>query len=239
MSLKHPIRLRSVSQTHITEDAHTYLLALESLEQCIPVARTLQSHLISDSLRSKVIDWVIEIHYKFQSSPRTLYLTVKLIDCFMSKTHGLCPNDLHLLSLSCVYLSSKYEDLFPIQLLSVAQIIGQCAIPKEEILAKERELLSLMDFNLHIPVLYDFIAAFFSEAEEEVQQLGWLIADISLTSAQLSSVPASRLAQAIFVFCTKGNGLTREHHFIADTVKSFKRDPDRFRSIYVKHKISS
>ena len=41
---------------------------------------------INPSMREILTDWLIEVHLKFKLLPETLYLTVNLIDRFLSTT---------------------------------------------------------------------------------------------------------------------------------------------------------
>lgn len=40
---------------------------------------------IDETIRSTLIDWLIQIHYNFKLLPESLFLTVNLIDRFLSK----------------------------------------------------------------------------------------------------------------------------------------------------------
>ena len=40
---------------------------------------------INDKMRAILIDWLIEVHYKFKLLPETLYLTVNIIDRYLDK----------------------------------------------------------------------------------------------------------------------------------------------------------
>ena len=40
---------------------------------------------INEKMRSILIDWLIDVHNKFQLIPETLFLTINLIDRFLDK----------------------------------------------------------------------------------------------------------------------------------------------------------
>jgi hypothetical protein len=40
---------------------------------------------LNESMRAVVIDWLIDVHAKFMLLPETLFLTVNLIDRYLSK----------------------------------------------------------------------------------------------------------------------------------------------------------
>jgi len=46
-----------------------------------------QQEQISERMRAILVDWLIEVHFKFKLFPETLFLTINLLDRFMSKVH--------------------------------------------------------------------------------------------------------------------------------------------------------
>jgi hypothetical protein len=40
---------------------------------------------INEKMRAILIDWLIEVHYKFKLLPETLFLTVNLIDRYLER----------------------------------------------------------------------------------------------------------------------------------------------------------
>lgn len=45
---------------------------------------TLQND-INEKMRAILVDWLIEVHYKFKLLPETLFLTINLIDRYLEK----------------------------------------------------------------------------------------------------------------------------------------------------------
>lgn len=45
----------------------------------------LQQTEISDKMRGILLDWLIDLHFKFKMFPQTLYMTVMIIDKYLSK----------------------------------------------------------------------------------------------------------------------------------------------------------
>ena len=44
---------------------------------------------INERMRSILVDWLVEVHLKFKLVPETLYLTVNIIDHYLTKTEVL------------------------------------------------------------------------------------------------------------------------------------------------------
>lgn len=66
---------------------------------------------INAKMRSILVDWLIEVHHKFELTPETLYLTVNIVDRFLSVK--LVPRrELQLVGISSMLLASKYEEIW-------------------------------------------------------------------------------------------------------------------------------
>lgn len=46
---------------------------------------TLQKNTIHPKMRAILVDWLVDVHLKFKLVPETLFLTVNLIDRYLSK----------------------------------------------------------------------------------------------------------------------------------------------------------
>lgn len=77
---------------------------------------------INESMRGILVDWLIDVHRKFELSLETLYLTVNIIDRFLAiKT--VPRRELQLVGISAMLMASKYEEIWPPQVCSNA-ILG-------------------------------------------------------------------------------------------------------------------
>ncbi|KAA3476794.1 cyclin-A2-2-like [Gossypium australe] len=65
---------------------------------------------ITPSMRAILIDWLVEVSEEYKLVPDTLYLTVSLIDRFLS--HNVIEKQrLQLVGVSCMLIASKYEEI--------------------------------------------------------------------------------------------------------------------------------
>ncbi|KAG7568089.1 Retrotransposon gag domain [Arabidopsis thaliana x Arabidopsis arenosa] len=65
---------------------------------------------LSEKMRSILIDWLVDVHMKFELMPETLYLTINLVDRFQSLT--MVPRrELQLLGLGAMLIACKYEEI--------------------------------------------------------------------------------------------------------------------------------
>jgi len=71
---------------HVSEfcqDIHTNMLKNETKWNPNPTYMSTQQK-IEETIRSKLIDWLIQIHYNFKLLPESLFLTVNVIDRYFS-----------------------------------------------------------------------------------------------------------------------------------------------------------
>ena len=66
---------------------------------------------INEKMRAILVDWLIDVHHKFELSPETLYLTVNIIDRFLS-VKNVPRRELQLLGISATLMASKYEEIW-------------------------------------------------------------------------------------------------------------------------------
>ncbi|GAB4850546.1 G2/mitotic-specific cyclin S13-6, variant 2 [Ancistrocladus abbreviatus] len=66
---------------------------------------------INERMRSILVDWLIEVHHKFELRPETLYLTINIIDRFLSLI-TVPRKELQLVGISSMLIASKYEEIW-------------------------------------------------------------------------------------------------------------------------------
>lgn len=102
---------------------------------------------IDESIRSTLVDWLIQIHYNFKLWPETLFLTVNVIDRFFSQ-HLIQKRDVQLVGIAALLMVTKYEEIYPPTLKDFIYITGD-AYSSDEIIEMERNILFALDFDLN------------------------------------------------------------------------------------------
>ena len=78
---------------------------------------------INESMRCILVDWLIEVHYKFKLFPETLYLTVNILDRFLSDSDEIITKrDLQLVGVTSLLVSAKYEEMYVPELRDLTYI---------------------------------------------------------------------------------------------------------------------
>jgi cyclin B len=64
---------------------------------------------VDERIRSILLDWLIELHFKLKMFPQTLYMVVMIIDCcFVTKS--VSKDNMQLIGAAALYIEVKYEE---------------------------------------------------------------------------------------------------------------------------------
>eukprot|EP01018_Ginkgo_biloba_P032398 Gb_27795 [translate_table: standard] len=92
------------------EDIYKFYRKTENLS-CVPPDYMSRQVEINDKMRAILIDWLIEVHLKFELMPETLYLTTNIIDRYLS-TQTVPRRKLQLVGLTAMLIACKYEEIW-------------------------------------------------------------------------------------------------------------------------------
>lgn len=66
---------------------------------------------INEQMRAILVDWLVDVHRKFELSPETFYLTINIIDRFLA-VKTVPRRELQLVGISAMLTASKYEEIW-------------------------------------------------------------------------------------------------------------------------------
>lgn len=66
---------------------------------------------INAKMRAILVDWLIEVHRKFELMPETLYLTINIVDRFLA-LKVVPRRELQLVGISSMLIACKYEEIW-------------------------------------------------------------------------------------------------------------------------------
>ncbi|CAN6329153.1 unnamed protein product [Urochloa humidicola] len=118
---------------------------------------------ITTSMRGLLIDWLVEVSDEYKFVADTLYLTVYLIDKFLSQ-NCIQTQKLQLLGITSMLIASKYEE-FCAPSVEEFCIIIDSTYQKNEVLEMERKVLNDLGFHLSVPTTKTFLRRFLRAAQ--------------------------------------------------------------------------
>ena len=110
---------------------------------------------VNEKMRAILVDWLIEVHLKFKLLPETLFLTVNLIDRYLSKEQ-VSRGRLQLVGVTAMLIACKYEEIYPPEIRDFIYITDK-AYQRSDILAMEYSMLRMLDFEITTPSPYVFL----------------------------------------------------------------------------------
>ena len=109
---------------------------------------------INEQMRAILIDWLIEVHYRFRLKSETLFQTVWIIDTYLSM-FPIIRARLQLLGIASLLISCKSQEIYYPQLNELIDITDGAYI-KDELIEMEAHVLKVLNFNIVSPTSNDF-----------------------------------------------------------------------------------
>ena len=99
--------------------------------------------------RFSFINLFIQFQRELKLKQETLYLCINLFDRYTEKLRKekKILRDFNLIAITCLFISSKYEEMYPPYLIEFIDIF-RIKFPEKTIFLKEEEILSALDFQL-------------------------------------------------------------------------------------------
>ena len=118
---------------------------------------------INEHMRSILIDWLIDVHYKFGFTDETLYMTVLIIDRYISYK-PIQKAKFQLLGITALLLSCKHEEIVLPKIEDFIYITDN-AYKKTDVFDMENDILDVLNFSLLFPSpikFYEYLALKFN-----------------------------------------------------------------------------
>jgi len=109
---------------------------------------------INSHMRAILIDWLDEVHLKFQYKEETLYQTVWIIDTYLSK-EAIPRTKLQLVGTAAFFIACKKNEIYYPRLNNLIDIVDN-AYGGEELAKMENDILIKLEFNIISPSALDF-----------------------------------------------------------------------------------
>ncbi|KAL6555314.1 G2/mitotic-specific cyclin-2 [Orobanche gracilis] len=154
---------------------------------------------ISDKMRAILIDWLVQVHGKFDLSPETLYLTINIVDRYLaSKTTAR--RELQLVGLGAMLIASKYEEIWAPEVNELG-CISDRAYSNDQILVMEKQILGQLEWSLTVPTPYVFLVRFIkaSLTDSNVENMVYFLAELGMMNyGTLVYCPSMIAASAVY-----------------------------------------
>ncbi|KAK4398762.1 2-dehydro-3-deoxyphosphooctonate aldolase 1 [Sesamum angolense] len=161
------------------DDIYQYYWVLEGQNPLMKNYMDIQRE-ITPQMRGILINWLIEVHLKFELMEETLFLTMTLLDRYLA-LESIKKNEMQLVGLTALLLASKYEDFWH---------------------PREKTILKKLKFRLNEPTPYVFMLRFLKAAQSDMkfEHLAFYLIELCLVEYEaLNYKPSMLCASAIYV----------------------------------------
>jgi len=199
-SIRPALRSLKRSLTGAAEEIRCYasdiLAHLKASELELPADCLSKQPAVSHKLRAVLVDWMIALHWKFKLDPETLYLSVALMDRYMS-VETVSRQQLQLLGVAVVLVASKYEDIYPPEVKEFL-LATENAYTRRQLLEMEVCVLNALEFKLTAPSAWRFLERFVIETPltDRNRHLAEYLLELSLVEYHMLRYKASLQAAA-------------------------------------------
>ncbi|KAJ9674962.1 hypothetical protein PVL29_024085 [Vitis rotundifolia] len=185
----------SLAVVEYIDEIYAHYRKTES-SSCVSPDYMSQQFDINDRMRGILIDWLIEVHYKFELMDETLYLTVNLIDRFLA-LQPVVRKKLQLVGVTAMLLACKYEEV-TVPVVEDLILISDKAYSRKEVLDMEKLMVNTLQFNMSVPTPYVFMRRFLkaAQSDKKLELLSFFIIELCLVEYEMIKFSPSLLAAA-------------------------------------------
>ncbi|KAG1685267.1 hypothetical protein DVH05_009635 [Phytophthora capsici] len=175
---------------------------------------------INAKMRSILVDWLIDVHYKYGLLPQTLHIAVLLIDRFLEKGVSVDRQRLQLVGITAMFIASKYEEIYPPEAKDFVKITDN-AYTREQVFEMEAKMLAAIGYRVTFPTAFQFMKRFVKASrtcDDRVEHFAHYVIDRSLQEYKLMKYrPSTIAASAVYLARTQMGDSpawspTLEHH---------------------------
>lgn len=131
-------------------------------------------------MRGILVDWLVEVSFKFKLQSSTLWLCINILDRFLEVVQ-IQRGKLQLIGISALFLASKSEEVCPPELKDCLYITD-FAYAKEQVIASEAEILNALDYQIMVPTAFHFLNYYLAacQASDRTRFLAFYYAERNL-----------------------------------------------------------
>jgi cyclin A len=180
---------------------------------------------ITSSMRSILVDWLVEVCDEYKLNVETLYLAVNYTDRFLSQMSVL-RGKLQLVGTASMYIASKYEEITPPDVAEFVYITDD-TYTKKQVLRMEHLMLKVLDFRMSPPTANWFLSHYLRfiklqtslnhannfDLYQRIDHLSRYLAELTLIDSEtfLAYLPSQIAVSAIYLaLYTLGRAWTRQ-----------------------------
>lgn len=177
------------------KDIYEYMRELERRYHVEPDYMRIQTQ-VNTKMRAILVDWLVQVHLRFNLLQETLYLTVSVIDRYLA-SECVEKTRLQLVGVTAMLLASKYEEMYAPEIRDFVYITDE-TYSCDDIMQMERHMLRVLDYSLGTPLCLHFLRRYSraGEATPEIHTMAKFLMELCLPQIAMLEYHPSLLAAA-------------------------------------------
>ncbi|KAF5318683.1 hypothetical protein D9619_010678 [Psilocybe cf. subviscida] len=146
--------------------------------------------------RGVLVDWLLQVHSRFNLLAESLFLTINVIDRFLSR-RPISLAKVQLVGIAAFLIATKFEETYAPSVKEIA-FLADNQYEVEEILKAERFILKTLDYDLRSPGPMNWLrrGSKADDCETHARTIGKYLLEIALVERRLIGYVPSHLAAA-------------------------------------------
>lgn len=151
---------------------------------------------ITYRMRGILVDWLVEVHYKFKLNFASLWLTINLLDRYLQKAQ-IARDKLQLVGVAALLIATKFDEVSPPEVNDCVHITDN-SYSRRELLQMEYKIFETLGFQVSVPTGYNFISHYLGliHADDILSYTALFYAERSLQEQHFLSVLPTHFAAA-------------------------------------------
>lgn len=189
---------------------------------------------INNKMRAILVDWIVEVHFKFNMNKKTLFTCIFIIDAFLSKKN-IERTKFQLLGMAALLIACKLVEItYPS--IQIFLALSEFSYNSKELIKMEKIIIKELNFDVLPPTAEEFFeinSQYFNFTEEQ-KFFGEYFLDISLVEYNLLKYKQSTIAVACGYIVMKYYKLNGTNLILGNTYKdvSHKNVKDCVKELY-------
>jgi G2/mitotic-specific cyclin-B, other len=151
-------------------------------------------------MRTILVDWMLEVHYKFKLQTPTLWLMINILDRYLHKVPVL-RTKIQLVGITTLFVACKFEEISGPEVKDCVFLTDN-TYTRQELLQTETSILTALDFQLMVPTGYHFLIRYLNRirGSERLRLLAFYTSERSFQeNDNINVLPHVTAAAALYV----------------------------------------
>jgi hypothetical protein len=181
---------------------------------------------INEQMRSILVDWLVEVSVKFKLKLQTLFITVYLIDKYLSVSI-ITRTKLQLLGVTSMFIACKFEEIYTPHIKDFVYITDK-AYSIKEVLNMELDILKSLSFHVVTPTPINFYQLIAKKLDFNTKEIffGYYLMESFLLEYRYTMYSPSLIAVStgyiVLKFFNKDHKSLFRHFLSSDCIKTLK-----------------